>query len=165
MKPDDLLTCCGTFCGTCARWREFTAFRQAAALLAEIVDAHGFRHWLPDVVRSFDYAEFRKGLDFFADDSSWLVCRNACREGSGGPPFCVRDCCKGHKADVCWDCPEFPCAQVKDNKQLMEGAAEYRELGREEWGRVRMEAAAKGYELHTGKCYRVTVSCDDKPVA
>lgn len=134
-------------------------------MLAELADAHGFRHWLPEAVKGFDYGEFRKGLDFFARDDSWLVCRRPCKDGSGGPPSCPRDCCKEHQVDVCWECPEFPCPKVKDNRRLMDGAAEYGELGRQEWLSRRAEAAGAGYEAHTGKYYTVTVRCDQGPAA
>ncbi len=168
MDPDDLITCCGTYCGLCARWKEFGALRDAAALLAELADAHGFQHWLPGAPAGFDYGEFRKGLDFFANRDSWFVCRTPCRQNTGGPPFCVRGCCAEHQVDVCWDCAEFPCAKLREGDQeqlrrLVDGAAEYRALGRDEWVRRRAEAAERGYEHHAGKCYVVTVREGDGP--
>ena len=70
MNAEDMISCCGGFCGTCARSANYTAFREAAALLAELIDSHGFNHWMPDTVTEFDYNEFRKGLEFFADPDS-----------------------------------------------------------------------------------------------
>jgi hypothetical protein len=67
---------------------------------------------MPGAVKEFDYTEFRKGLGFFADPDSWLVCRNACKGGNGGPPFCVRNCCEQHKVDICFECEEFPCEKT-----------------------------------------------------
>lgn len=96
-------------------------------------------------------------MSFFADPESWLVCSEPCREGSGGPPFCVRDCCREHEVNVGWECKEFPCEKAEGNAQLMEGVASFRELGKEEWIRRRAEAAARGYESHTGMYYRVSV--------
>lgn len=157
MNPEKLMTYCGGYCGTCARWKEFSAFRAAATLLAELTDAHSFEHWLPQVATEFDYAEFRKGLSFFADSESWLVCSEPCREGSCGPPFCVRDCCREHRVDVCWECKEYPCEKAEGNAPLIEGVASFRELGKEEWIGRRAEAAAQGYEAHTGMYYRVSV--------
>jgi len=46
---------------------------------------------MPLEVKEFDYAEFRKGLDFFSREDTWLVCREGCKGGGGGPPDCVRD--------------------------------------------------------------------------
>ena len=158
MEPEDLTTYCGGFCGTCARFLGYTAFRDAAALLAELADAHGFRYWLPEEVKEFSYAEFRKGLDFFADPDSWLVCKKGCRGGDGGPPFCVRDCCKEHGIDTCYDCSEFPCARTRAFSRIENSAKEYAELGRAEWLRRQVRSADDGFEAHTGKYYQVRTS-------
>lgn len=154
MRTEDLLTYCGTSCGTCARSPSYTAFRQAAALVGELVDAHGFRHWLPKTGIEFDYAEFRKGLDFFADPHSWLVCRGTCQGGSGGPPGCPRECCQKRGLEVCFECPEFPCAMLKDNTEIMGRAKIYRRLGRQKWIRRQSRLAAAGFEGHTKKYYQ-----------
>ena len=156
MKQEDLLTYCGAYCGTCARCIDYTAFRQAASLLAELADAHGFQHWLAPAVTDFDYAHFRKGLAFFADADSWLVCKRGCRGGDNGPPFCPRECCQKRAVDVCSECAEFPCEGLKPF--IVERADEYRRVGRAEWLRRRAEEASQGFEAHTGKCYRVHVS-------
>lgn len=141
MKPDGLITYCGGFCGTCARCLHYTAFRDAARLLAELTDAHNFQHWLPRETKNFDYAEFRKGLDFFANPESWLVCKRGCRGGQGGPPWCG-----------------FPCSRVKENKPMMERGEEYRRLGRSEWLQRQVEKADQGFAGRTGKYYRVCIS-------
>jgi hypothetical protein len=155
MDVRDLTTYCGGYCGTCARSSEYTAFREAAAVLAELADAHGFAHWLPQLVKGFDYAEFRKGLDFFADPGSWLVCKRGCRQGDGGPPFCVRQCCREHGVDLCFECVEFPCEKTAAFRDREQAAAEYRELGAAGWLRAQREKASQGHEAHTGKYYRV----------
>ncbi|MCD6263786.1 hypothetical protein DRO56_01900 [Candidatus Bathyarchaeota archaeon] len=167
MEKEDLLTYCGRYGGSCARYRGYTAFRAAAALLAEICDAHGFRYWMPKEVKEFNYDEFRKGLEFFSKEDTWLVCPACCKGGGGGPPDCVRDCCQRHGVDVCFECPEFPCDRVKGDKDMLKRAGEYRRLGREGWLRRAAEKAERGFEFHTGKCYRVCVedgklksSCD-----
>ncbi len=158
MKPEDLITYCGGFCGTCARCSQYTAFREAASVLAELTEGHGFHHWMPGAVKEFDYTEFRKGLIFFADPDSWLVCRNACKGGNGGPPFCVRNCCEQHKVDICFECEEFPCEKTKPFEGIVERAQEYRTLGRSEWLRRQVEKAHQGFEGHTRKYYRVSTS-------
>ncbi len=117
----DLTTFCGGSCGTCARSSQHTAFREAAA---------------------FDYAEFRKGLDFFADPESWLVCTKGCRNGDGGPPFCVRECCREHGVDLCFDCADFPCEKTTAFADMVSAAEDYRQLGRAEWLRRQSENRA-----------------------
>ena len=86
MKPEDLMTYCGWFCGSCARYSRSTAFRDAARPLAEVDDGYGFQHGLPQTDTDFDSAEFRKGLDFFANPDSWLFCQHSCRGDPVGPP-------------------------------------------------------------------------------
>ena len=158
MRPEDLITACGHYGGTCARYVGYTAFRDAAALLAELADAHGFRHWMPGTVKEFDYAEFRAGLEFFRRDDTWFVCQACCKGADGGPPGCPRECCEEHGIDVCYECQEFPCEKVAGDAAMMARAEEYTRLGREEWLRQAAQNAAQGCELHTGRYYRVQVT-------
>jgi hypothetical protein len=160
MQDEDLITYCGHYGGTCARYRGYTAFRGAAAMLAELCDAHGFQHWMPGEVKEFDYPEFRKGLEFFSRDDTWFVCQGCCKGAGGGPPGCVRSCCEEHGVDVCFECTEFPCGKVADDEEMMGRAREYQRLGREEWLRQQVEKAREGWELHTGKRYTIQVTGD-----
>jgi len=68
VREEDLVTYCGGYCGTCARWCGYAKFRDLVVLLAEWVDAQGFQYWLPREMREFDYEEFRKGLDFLRQE-------------------------------------------------------------------------------------------------
>ena len=65
-KPEKLITYCGGYCGICARWRDYTVFRDVASILGNWVDAQGYQHWMPAEVKEFNYTEFRKGLGFFS---------------------------------------------------------------------------------------------------
>ena len=162
MKDEHLLTYCGVHGATCARWHGSTQFREFAESLGEIADGHGFQHWMPHAVKEFDYAQFRKGLEFFSRDDTWLVCRKCCR-GGDGPQCRTRDCCRARGVDVCFECGEFPCDTIGDHSAITERARRYRELGRAAWLREQAELASQGYEHHTGKCYQwnVTVAGGD----
>jgi len=94
MKPEDLITYCGLYGGTCARWHEYAAFRDTAATLAEWLDAQGYQYWMPTEVKEFDYTEFRKALDFFSKKDTWLVCTNCCKGDDGNPNCEIRKCCR-----------------------------------------------------------------------
>lgn len=161
MKPEDLVCYCGVYGGTCARWEGYKGFREAARLLGEWCDAQGFTHWMPGAVKEFDYGEFRRGLDFFAKDDSWLVCRKSCPGGDGFPECDVRRCCqeRGHK--VCFDCPEFPCPIAVRRPGILERAAEYRRLGPEKWLAAQAAKAREGFELHLGRYVSIRVA--EKP--
>ena len=157
MKTEDLITYCGVYGGTCGRWHGFTQFRRLAALLAEVVDGHGFHHWMPQSVKEFDYEQFRKGLDFFSSDDTWLVCRKCCRGGEG-PQCRIRSCCQERGVDLCFDCADFPCDTVRGNSALIERSKHYRKLGRSAWLREQVGLASQGYEHHTGKCYQCSAT-------
>lgn len=156
-NSERLLTYCGVYGGSCARYIGYTVFREVARLLAELADSNGFQHWMPQEVKEFDYTEFRKGLVFFGRDDSWLVCPECCKGGGCGPPDCVRDCCREHEADVCFECDEFPCERVEGDSAMLERAEEYLKLGREEWLRRAEDRARLGFEFHTKKCYEVRI--------
>ena len=155
MKPEDLITYCGVYGGTCARWCEYTVFRDIATIFAEWVDAQGYQHWMPGWVKEFDYTEFRKALDFFSKKDSWLVCWKCCKGGDGRPDCEIRKCCENHGLDVCFDCDEFPCDKVKEDTKMIERAKEYKKLGKDEWLLQEVEKAERGFELHTGKYYQI----------
>jgi len=156
MRPEDLITCCGAYCGTCARWHEHAAMRDCAAALAEIVDGHGFHRWMPREVKEFDYAEFRKGLEFLGKADTWLVCRVPCKPNAVMARCRFRRCCERRGVELCFECDKFPCKRV--NKPMIERAKEYRKLGRERWLRQLVEKARQGFELHTNKCYCLSVT-------
>lgn len=157
MKTEELVTYCGVYAGTCARWHTSGQFRTLAAMLAELADAHGFQHWMPGSVKEFDYTEFRKGLEFLSRDDTWLVCRTCCK-GGDGHDCRIRNCCRERGVDLCFDCEEFPCDLVRDHTQLMDRSREYRRFGKSEWLRQQVKRAAQGFEHHTGKFYECRAS-------
>jgi hypothetical protein len=157
MEDKDLVTYCGAYCGLCARYHGYTAFREAVAMVSEIADSHGFQHWMPGAVKDFNYTEFRKGLAFFSDTESWLVCRGSCKSGDGRPDCPMRNCCRGKGIDICFDCADFPCEKTGRNEGMSTRAREYKKLGKEKWLQAQANRAKQGMELHTGKCYQVRV--------
>ena len=156
MESKELIGCCGIYCGNCARWKDYTAFRNAAKVLLEIADAHHFQHWMPEDVKEFDYKEFRKGLQFFADDDSWLVCKKPCKDNESMVHCRLRQCCEEHNVANCYECHCFPCEDLKAwSGRFNDYIEDYKELGREKWLQQCEKRAKEGYELHTRKCYSV----------
>ena len=153
-----MVTYCGGYCGYCARWVENLILADLASVIAGLVDAHGFQHWMPSEVKEFDYKEFRKALDFFSKKNSWLICLKGCKQGDGNPYCEIRDCCKRHEISLCFECGKFPCDMVKDDKKIMERAREYKNLGKEEWLQQQIRKAKNRYEDHTRKYYSNTIS-------
>jgi len=163
MNIDDLIGYCGAYARACARWREHPHFRQLARVMAESVDAQGYRSWLPDTAPGFDYEEFRKGLDFFGSDGGPVVCVRCCKGGDGPADCAIRLCCRERGHELCFDCEEFPCGNIRDNAAVLKRGEEYHALGRDEWLRRQVTMAEQGFELHTGKYYRVYA--DQRPQA
>lgn len=155
MKSEDLITYCGVYGGTCARWCENTIFRDFASTFAEWVDAQGYQYWMPTEVKEFDYTEFRKALDFFSKKDTWLVCWKCCKGGDGRPDCEIRNCCEERGLDLCFDCSEFPCDRVEGNAKMIERAKDYKKLGKDEWLRQQGKKAEKNFELHTEKYYLI----------
>ncbi len=151
---EKLITYCGFYCGCCARHRSFTEFRDAVHIIMELVLAHGFQHWMPEVVKEFDYPEFIKGLDFLSREDSWLICKRGCKGGDGRPDCEIRKCCTEHRIEICFDCKEFPCERIRKDKRILKNAREYKKLGKKEWLRKQVEMAKLGFEFHTGKFYK-----------
>lgn len=155
MKPEDLITYCGVYGGNCARWCEYTVFRDLANVFAEWLDAQGYQRWMPAHVKEFDYNEFRKGLDFLGNDDSWLVCRKCCKGGDGNPECEIRICCHDRGLALCFECPDFPCDRIKEDERMIQRAEEYKNLGKEKWLKRQIEKAKQGFELHTQKYYQI----------
>ncbi|MEE9518589.1 MAG: DUF3795 domain-containing protein [Candidatus Adiutricales bacterium] len=160
MKEQDLITYCGSYGGSCARWQGYYQFRELVSVLNEWVDAQGYQHWMPRETREFDYNEFKKGLEFFSKKDSWLVCHRCCKGGDGNPDCEIRKCCVELELEICFDCLDFPCEKVSENSELIERARQYKTLGRDEWLRKQIEKANQGFENHTKKYYQLNVSKD-----
>jgi hypothetical protein len=160
MDNKELVTYCGAYCGECALFPGFTALREAAKALNELIEIHGLqnwipRAWLPEAENKFDFAEFRKGLSFFSNAESFFVCRKRCKEGGGFAECIMRQCCQERGLDVCFDCADFPCDKVPWNPTMIKRAGEYKKLGRDKWLRQEAKKAKQGFELYADKYYQV----------
>lgn len=155
MKPEDLVTYCGSYGGICGQWCENVVLRDFATKFLELVDAMNFQYWLPEDAE-FDYSEFRKGLNYFSKNDTGLICRKCCKGGDGNDECKIRICCRERGLDLCFDCSEFPCDTVKENtKMIEEQAIEYKKLGRDMWLRKQVEKAKQGFEGHAEKYYKI----------
>lgn len=161
MRQGDLITYCGAYAGSCARWFGYTEFRDLVAVLTEWVDAQGYQYWLPHETQEFDYSEFRKGLEFFSREDNWLVCHRCCKGGDGNPDCEIRKCCRERELELCFDCDEFPCAKTGEDLAMVEQARQYEILDTPEWLRLQIERADRGFEIHTKKYYQINVT--EKP--
>lgn len=115
---------------------------------------------MPGEVQEFDYEQFRKGLEFFSKDDSWLVCHKCCPGGDGYPDCDIRKCCRERGYRICFDCPDFPCAKAKERTGMLERAEEYHRLGPDKWLASQVRKAGEGFELHLGRYVSLRVGHD-----
>ena len=156
VKPEDLICYCGYYGGSCAIWCGYPHFRESVKLLAEWVDSMGFQHWMPEVVKDFDYGEFRKGLEFLSKEEGGLHCTKCCQGGEGNPYCEVRKCCQEKGLDICFDCDDLlTCEMIVKFPAIVERCHEYKSLDKEVWLKKQVEKAELGFELHTGKYYNI----------
>lgn len=90
---------CGVYCGQCPNGNGRVAMM--AMELKRLVDTTRYE-WVKDFVKSFDFDEFRKGLEWFSD-SQCPMCL-----GGGGNPACPnRNCAKDKGLNNCLQCEGY----------------------------------------------------------
>ena len=101
-KKNDEYGICGVYCGQCPNGNGRVSFM--AMELKRLIDSTRYG-WVKDVVKSFDFDEFRKGLEWFSD-SQCPKCLN-----SGGAPCQNRKCAPAKGLKSCLQCDDFPSCQ------------------------------------------------------
>jgi hypothetical protein len=89
---------CGVYCGQCPSGNGRIRF--AAGELKRLIDTTRF-DWMEEIVKSFRFSEFRKGLEWF----NQVQCPG-CNEG-GGAPCKNRPCAKERGLESCLLCEEY----------------------------------------------------------
>jgi len=89
---------CGVYCGQCPNGNG--RVKMMAGELKRLVDTTRY-DWVRDVVKSFSYDEFRKGLEWFSD-SQCPMCLNG-----GGAPCPNRKCASEKSLQTCLSCDDY----------------------------------------------------------
>jgi len=90
---------CGVYCGQCPNGNG--RVKAMAKELKRLVDTTRY-DWLTDYAKSFKYVDFRKGLEWFANEQC-PMCLN-----HGGNPSCPnRKCAPEKKHKSCLQCNEY----------------------------------------------------------
>lgn len=97
-KKDYLYGICGVYCGQCPSGNG--RIKIIAGELKRLVDTSRY-DWVEDVVKSFSFREFRKGLEWFTD-AQCLGCLNG-----GGAPCENRKCAAKKSLESCLLCKEY----------------------------------------------------------
>jgi len=90
---------CGVYCGQCPNGNGRVSL--FAGELKRLVDTVRY-DWVRDVVKSFDFAEFRNGLEWFANDSRCPMCLHG-----GGAPCENKKCTAQKKLKSCLLCNDY----------------------------------------------------------
>jgi hypothetical protein len=98
MDKKYLFGVCGVYCGQCSNGNGRVKF--SAGELKRLVDTVRF-DWVENVVKSFSFNEFRKGLEWFSQ-SQCPTCLNG-----GGAPCENRKCASKKKLDSCLLCDDY----------------------------------------------------------
>jgi len=89
---------CGVYCGQCPAGNG--RVKIIAGELKRLVDTVGY-DWIEDVVKSFKFSEFRKGLEWFAGEQCVT-----CLKG-GGAPCQNKKCAAKKELESCLLCDDY----------------------------------------------------------
>jgi hypothetical protein len=149
-----LITYCGGFCGSCGGYKG-RIIAMIARDFRELISPYA--EWVPEYEEiDFNFMEFLKGVDYFADENIGAYCRVPCKEGAGAPCK-VRPCAKEREIEICYECDEFPCEHfswiLERYPEKLEDCKRYKELGLAGWLEFHIERAKQGYASFTKKYY------------
>lgn len=143
MKPTELGTYCGLYCGACDIYQK--RIGKSGNELKKVLDSYNFGEMTAQIPGFEDYETFYKILNnlisFFGDCPS-------CRKGGGDPACKVRICAKEKGYQTCAECPSMPCDKIKDMGLLpyVEGnLKEINKIGYEAWCQKQQERVNQGF--------------------
>ncbi len=142
-KEDREYGICGVYCGQCPNGNG--RVKMMAGELKRLVDTVRY-DWVQEVVKSFDFAEFRKGLEWFAD-SQCSMCLNG-----GGAPCENKKCAANKKLKSCLLCADYlTCKDTEYQRDfypfVKENYAKVRQVGYEKYLEEERQRAKAGIDL------------------
>jgi len=120
---------CGVCCSHCGMQ---TRIPNMAEELKRFVAAYRYGDWIAYITRDFEYGNFFKGLEWFANSP----CKG-CSHGGGMPSCEVRNCCNEKGLKNCYFCDDFlkcqKLAYQKGTYKIEDNYRGIRQIGYEEW--------------------------------
>ena len=134
---------CGVYCGQCPSGNGRVKF--AANELKRLVDTVRY-DWVEDVVKSFSYKEFRKGLEWIASNQC-PTCLNG-----GGAPCENKRCASAKNLESCLRCGGYlTCEHTKYHREwypfVVDNYKRVKEVGLEKHLEEEEERAKAGVDL------------------
>ncbi len=151
---------CGVYCGQCPSGNG--RVKVMAGELKRLVDTTRYE-WLSQVVKSFSFDEFRKGLEWF----SQVQCP-MCLNG-GGAPCENRKCAPAKKLQSCLQCSEYlTCKNTEYHRDVYpfvkESHSRVKEVGLQKHLEEEQERAKAGVDLmgHLERRFCKSVKLEDR---
>jgi len=134
---------CGVYRGQCPSGNG--RVKMMAGELKRLVDTARY-DWVSSVVKSFNFEEFRKGLEWFAD-AKCPMCLNG-----GGAPCENRGCASEKKLESCLLCDDFlSCKNTEYQREwypfVVENRSHVKEVGFEKYLEEEEERTKVGVDL------------------
>jgi hypothetical protein len=159
-KTNDQYGICGVYCGQCPNGNG--RVKMMAQELKRLVDTTRY-NWLNDVVKSFSFNEFRKGLEWFSNAQCAM-----CLKG-GGAPCENKKCAAKKKLQSCLLCDEYlTCKNTEYQREVYpfvtENYARVKQVGFQKHLEEEEERAEAGVDLmgHLERRYCKVVKLEDK---
>lgn len=153
-----LISYCGLFCGSCGIYKG-RIIAMLAKDLKELIEAYNYPEWVPEYGGiDFNFNEFLKGLEYFIKDNSKCYGQVSCIKGCGMPGCKIKECAKKRSVELCFECDDFPCDNFlqfgKEWRTIMTKEHDIlKKLGKDEWIKMHIQQAEKGYCNATKKYY------------
>jgi len=100
--------------------------------LKRFVQAYKYGEWIAYISREFEFENFMKGLNWFADSGCI-----GCLQGGGMPTCEVRNCCKAKDLKNCYLCRDFlECEKLtyqRETYRIDENFTRIKQIGYENW--------------------------------
>ena len=150
---------CGVYCGQCPSGNG--RVKMIAGELKRLVDTTRY-DWVSEVVKSFSFSEFRKGLEWFSG-SQCPMCLNG-----GGAPCENKKCAPAKGLQSCLLCNDYlTCKSTEYQRDVYpfvkEAHSRVKEVGFEKYLEEEQERAKAGVDLmgHLERRFCKTIKLED----
>jgi len=143
MVNENLVGCCGIYCGACPFYR--SEIPELSKRLKEVLKEEKFRKIAVSFEWVGDYREFKKWINFLAKAKC-----EGCQVG-GGNPFCnIRKCCRKREIKSCAECEEFPCKKLgwiseRYRRWNIKNLERIQKIGYEKWLEEKEDEVKNGF--------------------
>ena len=133
---------CGVCCGHCGM---HSRIPRMAEELKRFVQAYKYGDWIQHVTQDFEFGNFMKGLNWFANSRCI-----GCLKGGGMPNCEVRTCCIGKGLKNCYFCQDFEkCEKLSYQKatyKINDSHTRIKRIGYRNWLKEQNEKVRKGFD-------------------